>query len=102
MISSADASPSAIRGGIVIGALKGMNDVTRASVPSGLSSTANARKNETRISIVSGVIEDVAVDVERPGGGRGRQPRRRDHQHLAEAEDAEPDDLAGQQVARPD
>ena len=56
-MSNADASPSAIRGGIVIGAQKGMNDVTRASVPSGLSSTAKARKNEIRIIIVSGVIE---------------------------------------------
>ena len=57
-ISNVDASPSAIRGGIVIGALNGMNDVTWASVPSGSSSTAKETKNEIRISIVSGVIED--------------------------------------------
>ena len=56
-ISTAGASPSAIRGGIVIGALNGMNELTWASVPSGLSSTANEQKNEIRISIVSGVIE---------------------------------------------
>ena len=57
-ISTRDASPSAIRGGIVIGALNGMNEVTWASVPSGLSSTAKETKNEIRMIIVSGVIED--------------------------------------------
>ena len=34
-ISTALASPSAIRGGIVIGAIGGMNEETVASVPSG-------------------------------------------------------------------
>ena len=42
----------------MIGALNGMNDVTWASVPSGSSSTMNETKNEIRISIVSGVIDD--------------------------------------------
>jgi hypothetical protein len=55
--SSGGASPSAMRGGIVIGALKGMNEVMWASVPLGSSSTAKETKNEIRISMVSGVIE---------------------------------------------
>ena len=56
--SSALASPSAIRGGIVIGANGGMNETTRASVPSGSSSTANETKNPTISTIVSGEITD--------------------------------------------
>src|SRR5918999_1932795 len=57
-ISQAGASPVTIRGGIVTGAVIGMNAVTWASAPSGASSTANATKNATRIVSVSGVIDD--------------------------------------------
>ena len=57
-ISSALASPSAIRGGIVIGAAKGMNETTVASVPSGSSSTAKEMKKETSSVRVSGVSTD--------------------------------------------
>ena len=46
-----------IREGIVIGAIGGMNAVTWASVPSGSSLTAKPTNSETRISIVSGVVE---------------------------------------------
>ena len=138
-ISNADASPSAIRGGIVIGAQKGMNDVTWASVPSGLSSTGEgeeerdqdqhrqrrhrglqlllARHERARAGEQAGVErvaeheppdrerggeQDVGVDVERPRRGRRHQARPRDDEHLAEPEHAEPDDLARQQVLRPD
>ena len=56
-ISHAGAAPRMIRDGIVIGAIGGMNAVTCPSVPSGFSLTAKPAKSETRISIVSGVVE---------------------------------------------
>ena len=46
-----------IREGIVIGAIGGMNAVMWPSVPSGFWLTAKPANSETRIIIVSGVVE---------------------------------------------
>ena len=56
-ISTAGASPSAIRAGMVIGALNGMNDGHVGERAVGVVEHREREKNEIRISIVSGVVE---------------------------------------------
>ena len=43
---------------MIIGAVIGMNDDTRASVPSGFCRTPNEMKNDTRMTMVRGAVED--------------------------------------------